>query len=128
MANDPKFSPCRSCGQPVPLDRTCCPHCAQPMLYPNVKAANIVAETDELEKRFAAAVADAKVRGCESELNALMDACKKTKAVLNCSLLRLHRYLASGTDVFETYYDLERLRVRSESGDVEWKHLRPSGN
>jgi hypothetical protein len=96
------------------------------MLYPNVGAASALAETDELERRFTTTMLDAKVRGCESELNAFTDACKKTKAVFNCPLERLQRSVASGTEVFETYYDLERLRVRAEgSGDVDWERRRP---
>jgi hypothetical protein len=96
------------------------------MLYPNVAAADIGAETHELEKRFVATLADARVRGCESELNAFIDACKTTKAVFSCTLDKLTRFVATGTDVFETYYSLERLRVRSEnSGKLDWQRLRP---
>ena len=83
-------------------------------------------EKEELERRFIAAVNDAKSRGCELELNALTDACRASKAVFNCTLERLQRSVASGTEVFETYYDLERLRIRSEnSGGIDWERFRP---
>lgn len=96
------------------------------MLFPNVQAANVAKEVQELENRFAKALADAKARGCDSELNAFVTACKGTKAVFNCSLEKLTRAVATGTDTFETYYDLERLRIRSENtGDVDWQRVRP---
>jgi hypothetical protein len=46
--------------------------------------------------------------------------------VFNCPLLRLHRAIASGTDVIETYHDLERLRIRTERPKGhDWQKLRP---
>lgn len=52
--------------------------------------------------------------------------CEKSHAVFNCPLSKLHREISSGTDVFETYYDLERLRLRSETPSTfNWAKLRP---
>lgn len=65
-------------------------------------------------------------RGCENVLASFEKACAKSFAVVNCPLLKLHRELASGTDVFETYYYLERLRIRWERPvGPNWAKLRP---
>jgi hypothetical protein len=40
--------------------------------------------------------------------------------------MKLFREIASGTDLFETYHDLERLRIRSERpAGHNWQKLRP---
>jgi len=45
---------------------------------------------------------------------------------MRCDLLRLHRQIASGSEVFAPYYDLERLRLRtSTSSDLNYEKLRP---
>ena len=105
------LTPCKHCNEPIPLNRTNCPHCANPMLFPNVRMAQESSQKKELEERFLSAINDAKQRGCEPELVAFSDACKTSKAVFNCSLEKLFREIATGTDIFETYYDLERLCI-----------------
>lgn len=118
--------PCEFCNEPAPLNRTTCPHCGRPSLFPNVRMANQPSEKAELENRYLAAFTDAAQRACEAELTAFSDACRATQAVFNCTLEKLHRTIASGTEVFETYYDLERLRVRSDTpSELNWEKLRP---
>jgi hypothetical protein len=41
-------------------------------------------------------------------------------------LLKLHREIAAGTDIIETYYQLEELRLRATAHpDLDWDKLRP---
>jgi len=117
---------CDFCNEPAPLNRTSCPHCGRPSLFPNVRMANQPSQKEKLENRYVAALDDARQRACEPELTAFSDACKATRAVLNCTLAQLYRRVASGTEVFETFYDLERLLVRSDTpSQPDWQTLRP---
>ncbi len=67
-----------------------------------------------------------KQNNCEDIAERFLDACKQSSAVFSCPVLKLHREIASGTDLFETYYDLERLKLRSEiPAGFDWAKLRP---
>ena len=71
---------------------------------------------------------DCRDREVEEVANQFFASCESTVAVLACTLLKLHREIASTTDIFETYYDLERLKVKAASppdGDLDWAKLRP---
>lgn len=117
---------CESCGQSFPNSRTSCPHCARPQLFPNVSNAGGPAEKRKLDERFSKAKArcDAEDRGAEFERFRTVAA--GSHALFNCALERLHREIASGTDIIETYYQLEELRLRvTGHPDLDWDKLRP---
>lgn len=117
--------PCSDCGNPVPLDWKTCPHCARPQLFPNVRLANQATERAKLEQRYHAAIADAQTRGCSSQLAEFETVCKSSNAVFRCELLRLHAEIASGTDLYKPFHDIERLRLRYEkAANYDWPALR----
>lgn len=122
----PPIQTCAECGVDFPLDRTTCPHCARPSLFPNVAMANQANETRKLDDRYQAALVDADQRGCRANVDQFSDDCRKASAVMRCDLQRLHRQIASGSDIFAPYYDLERLRLRMSTSDgFNFEKLRP---
>ena len=129
MATPTSMSPvqkCAECGFDFPLARPDCPHCARPSLFPNVKLAQQTQETDKLEKRYKAALADAASRGCSSIADEFDTECKSSSAICRYPVERLHRHIASGTDLFAGYYELEQLRLRmSAPSGFDWERLRP---
>ena len=116
---------CSDCGHPVPLAWQTCPHCARPQLFPNVRLANHKVERDKLEQRYQDAQVDAKGRGCSDQVAAFEAECSTSKAVFRCELLRLHAEIASGTDLYKPFRDIERLRLRYERpAGFDWPKLR----
>ena len=110
----------------MPITRTSCPHCGRPQFFPNVDLSKDSAEKQKLESRYEAAIAKSKQRGCEEIVNQFTTACNRAVAVFVCTLQRLHRGVASGTELYETYHQLEQLRLRtSTAGDYDWARLRP---
>lgn len=121
----PNAEPCADCGNEVPLDWKSCPHCARPQLFPNVRLANHAAERAKLDERYQEALKDAQTRGCTSQLADFESACQRSAAVFRCQLLRLHAEIASGTEVYKPFRDIERLRLRYEKEvDRDWQALR----
>lgn len=122
----PPIQTCVDCSVDFPLDRTTCPHCARPSLFPNVAMANQANEVQKLKDHYRAALADADRRGCRANVDQFSDDCQQASAVMRCDLLRLHRQIASGSEIFAPYYDLERLRLRMNSSDgFNFEKLRP---
>ena len=116
---------CSDCGHPVPLAWQTCPHCARPQLFPNVRLANRQSERDKLEQRYQDALADAKTRGCSDQLDAFEAECSTSKAVFRCELLRLQAEIASGTNLYKPFRDIERLRLRYQKpAGLDWPKLR----
>ena len=119
-------STCSFCNRRFSLDRTQCPHCAKPQLFPNVRLAEHEEERQKLTACYEKAKEDCRQRGHEKVLAEFERACDTSVAVFNCPTLKLFRQIASGTDLFETYHDLERLRIRSERPvGHDWQRLRP---
>jgi hypothetical protein len=117
---------CDFCGCGLPLDRTQCPHCARPQLFPNVRLAEREDERRKLLDRYQEAQTDCQRRGCKNNLTEFERACDASLAAFNCSTLKLFRAIASGTDLFETYHDLERRRICLERpAEHDWRKLRP---
>jgi hypothetical protein len=83
-------------------------------------------ERSKLQQRYEAAHSDSIARGCGLLFEELEKACATSVAVFNCSVIRLFREVATECEVFETYYKLERLRLRFEApGDPDWQKRRP---
>jgi len=112
----------------MPLSRETCPHCGRGLFFPNVDLAQTPIERKKLEERYETAMNNAKLRGAEAAARLFAVACQSSVAVFACPVLKLHRAIASTTDIFETYYDLERLKLRADTPANEpfdWARLRP---
>ena len=122
----PQTQACGYCKLDFPLDREHCPHCAQPSLFPNVTLAKQTQEFQKLDRRYHEALKDADSRSCRAIVDQFTNECRSTTAVMRCELLRLHRQIASGSEIFAPYYELERLRLRSSvSNGFNYEKLRP---
>ncbi len=122
----PRTRRCDDCGNDMPMARTHCPHCGRPQYFPNVDLAKAPDEKAKLQARYGATLTDAEQRGCIDNVTGFVSTCAGAAAVFACPLTRLHREVASETEIFETYYDLERLRLRTSRPDsLDWARLRP---
>lgn len=123
---DGEIRECGDCQNEMPFSRLSCPHCGRPSFFPNVDKATTKEETAKLAQRLKEVSHKCKQNGSEAIAQKFLDACKQSSAVFSCPVLKLHREIASGTDLFETYYDLERLKLRSQvPSDFDWAKLRP---
>jgi len=76
--------------------------------------------------RYDSAKQDCDNRGCAKVFADFEASCGTTVAVLNCTIERLYREIATGSQVFETYYSLDRLRLRFDApDDPDWQIRRP---
>jgi hypothetical protein len=83
------------------------------------------AELEKLAQRFEQAQHDCATRGCLPVLEAFIEACNQSDAVFNVTVERLHRETSTGTDIYESFYDMERLRcLACLDSDFELKLLR----
>lgn len=63
---------------------------------------------------------------CLDVFERFFELASRSHALFACPLLKLHRELASGSEIFETYYQLEELRLRSTVPKLlDWEKLRP---
>ena len=117
---------CRYCANSFPNTRTNCPHCAQPQIFPNVTKATTDAQKTRLAESFSSAKDRCGADGRDQQFDELLIATSHSHALFACPLLKLHQLVASGTDIFATYYQLEELRLRASAPiGMEWARLRP---
>jgi len=110
----------------MPISLTSCPHCGRPQFFPNVDLAGTDEERGKLSTSYDEVISRCKGSKSQGTLSKFDKACESSAAVFACSLEKLHREVATGTDVFETFHDLERLRLQvGEIGDHDWAKLRP---
>jgi len=82
-------------------------------------------ERNRLQIRYENAMHSIQNRGCEATAAHFELACRRSVAVFKVTLQRLLRETATGTAIYETYYDLERLRLStSPPGKYNWDKLR----
>lgn len=95
-------------------------------MFINVETAEAPNHVIALEKRFAVAVADAKTRGCGTEISEFEKAVDSSKAVIGCRLSKLHE-LTVADGIFANYYNLMQTRFRRDPtvGEPNWNTLRP---
>jgi len=115
---------CQHCGSDIPLAAERCPHCALPGLFPNVRAAEDPQEMKALQTRYDAAIARAKVRGCEPIARCFEQTMRQTRAVINRPLGEVQRLARSDDELYATYYQLCDSGVRISQGDVWDKRRR----
>ena len=117
---------CDLCNNQFPDTRTHCPHCGRPQIFPNVTAARRKEEVEKLARRFQETKDECAADGRAGVFARFLNAANASHALFNCELGRLHREIASETDIWETYYQLEALRLRSSAPkSLDWAKLRP---
>lgn len=117
---------CSYCSNPFPDSRTSCPHCARPQLFPNVAKATNEAERDKLNAKFEQTKQSCQADGRAREFEDFYTQTGASQALFACSTTKLHREISSETEIFETYYQLEALRLRSSAPkSLDWEKLRP---
>ena len=117
---------CPECNNDMRVSRTTCPHCGRPQFFPNVDIANSSVEVDKLNLRYDAGKEECNGRGQSGLFERFEATCEASAAVFACSLQKLNREVATGTELFDTFFDLERLRLQSSTpGDFDWRKLRP---
>lgn len=115
-------SKCDYCGHSVPADWDRCPHCAQPGLYPNVRAAEAPEERAALQRSYEEARARASGRGCLSILDKFEVAASASGVTMNRSFEVTFALAQSDRNLYPSYYD--RLTTELPEGSV-WDVLRP---
>lgn len=115
---------CEHCGNDVPLSKERCPHCAQPGLFPNVRAAQLSEEKVALESRYNAAMEQARSNGSDTVLSNFESAVlSNSKAVINRSLAETTRLASSNKELYATYHQLIESGTKLPEGD-KWDILR----
>lgn len=114
---------CTHCGNCIPLSEVRCPHCGQPGLFPNVRAANRAEEREALNKRYEEALQHVAFRGSERALKEFEAAVSDSRAVIGRSLLEADRLASSDKELYASFYRLREAGVRLPSG-TKWDALR----
>ena len=121
-----KIRTCPACTFEMAISHLSCPHCGRPGFAPNVDLANDPDERQKLSERYAAALAECDKKGTRAIADEFDAACSNSRAVFALNAQKLFREVCTGTDIFETFYDLERLKNRTEAGTgLDWASLRP---
>ena len=116
---------CDVCGTEVPYAARECVCCGTDAGYPNVRAAERLAERDALQDRVKEAQASAQARGCRVELEAFGTAASSSQAVMarslaaidalvhtpNQTMVSFYRMVQGGRIPENNEYDLNRQRV-----------------
>jgi hypothetical protein len=115
--------PCSFCGHPIPPPAERCPHCAQPGLFPNVRAAARDVETAALNDRYDAAKHDALARGVDGILQEFERAVMTAAVSITRPLLELQRLTSHDNELYASYYELTEAGVKLPKGEY-WDTLR----
>jgi len=120
-------APCTECRVDFSQDRTHCPHCGRPQIFPNVVCALQSVERQELDRRYTVAIQQADREGRRAQVDAFERACQNSQAVLCCKLEKLLPVAKGERDLFAKFYDLLSLRFIHEPrpGEPDWNRLRP---
>lgn len=119
--------PCGECGVEFPEDRTSCPHCGRPQLFPNVVRAQRLEERQELDRRYQAGMDQAERRGCRAKVVEFEDACDRSAAVLCGRVQKLLAIANREQDLFAGFYDTLDLRFTDgkKVNEPDWNMTRP---
>ena len=94
-----------------------CPHCGEPGLFPNVRAAQ--AEAGDLDRRYQAAKPSA-----DPQILAQFEgAMSFSRSVLNRSIFEVMRLATSDSQLYNTYYQQLESEARIPEGN-EWDAIR----
>jgi hypothetical protein len=115
---------CGYCSNTFPLSCDRCPHCGEPGIFSNVRAAEEKAEQQALLKRYDKAIKEALARGADSVVNAFeVEITAKAVAVIARSANEVQRLATSDNEVYATFYQLTEARVKVPKGE-KWDALR----
>jgi hypothetical protein len=116
--------PCPRCGHEYGPHRDRCEVCGLDVGAPNVRAANEPEEVQALEQRYAAAVADARGRGCQEVVERFEQQAAASKAVLCKHFSDVYGLAAkgSGSWLILTYQD--QVRAGRPPDAPEWARRR----
>lgn len=114
---------CQECRHEIPLSWNCCPHCARPGLFPNVRAAQLESERAALDSRYQAALRGAEGRGCRKIAEEFEAEARRSKAVISRSLREAEILAGSDQDLYTTYYKKLDAEIRLPHGN-RWDRLR----
>ena len=108
---------CNFCNNDFPISSDCCPHCAQPGLFPNVIVAGDSEEVSELDKRYQNAYKETKLRQCDHILSDYEKTISEnSKAVISRSLSEVERMAKSDNEIYVSYYKLIDAGLKLPSG------------
>lgn len=97
-----------------------------PGLYANVDLANTEQEVDKLIIRSSEKELESQAKNTSDICELFHNACEQSKAVIACSVEKLHRQVNVGSNKFEAYYELEKLRWQAQAPkEYNWRTLRP---
>ncbi len=117
---------CNFCNNDFPISSNCCPHCAQPGLFPNVIVAGDSEEVSELDKRYHDAYKKTKLRQCDHILSDYEKTIlENSKAAISRSLSEVERIAKSDNEIYVSYYKLIDAGLKLPSGS-KWDILRRS--
>ena len=115
---------CNFCNNDFPISSNCCPHCAQPGLFPNVIVAGDSEEVSELDKRYQNAYKETKLRQCDHILSDYEKTIlENSKAVISRSLSEVERLAKSDNEIYVSYYKLIEADLKLPSGS-KWDIFR----
>lgn len=118
---------CSFCGCPLGLHCRHCPHCGQPSLFPNVKAAQADPERQALEARYQNARDDAIAQQSDTILDMFETAvAQRSKAVLNRPLPDVLRMANSSSELYGGFYRSMRAGTRLPNPESPWDTMRES--
>jgi hypothetical protein len=115
--------PCSYCSHPIPPPAERCPHCGQPGLFPNVRAAERQVEVAALNERYESAKADALARGIDGTLQDFERAVMTAAASISRSVSELQRLASDDNELYASYYQLTEAGIKLPKGE-KWDALR----
>jgi hypothetical protein len=100
-----------------------CPHCALPLLFPNVEQVEQPAEVAKLEERYRGAAADLDLRGCTPIAQAFEAKAAATRAVIGRPIEEALRLAKADDQGYASFWELLHAGVRLPD-DERWTWLR----
>lgn len=114
---------CQSCTNEFDMPAERCPHCAEACPFANVWAASRAEDVAALERRYQAALDDAKLRGCDAVAQDLATALDGAKVVIARHIHDVERLGFSDSECYATFHQALDGGLRVPDGD-EWNALR----
>jgi hypothetical protein len=115
---------CPNCQTDVRESEERCPACHKVLGYPNVRAANAVAEKMALAERYRNALSTAGLRSYTDVLIRFLEAVKSSKAVICRSISKTKELISSGDELYASFYELLGAGARRpEKTKVERERL-----
>jgi hypothetical protein len=100
------------CKKNVPVFVDRCPHCGASLPVPNVRAAERPIEKAALQRRYDAAIQDAKHRDTETITQQFEQSVAQSQAVIARPIGEIDRLTSSDRELYTSYYHLVSARQR----------------